>query len=114
MNRDEANLLDVARAARLILEFTEGMDKEAFLQDIKTQSSVLHQLMVMGEAVKRLSREYCANHPEIPWSLVAGMRDKLIHGYDIVDLEEVWKTTNTDVPDLLSLLQPLLPQQKSS
>jgi uncharacterized protein with HEPN domain len=114
MNRDDATLLDIARAARLILEFKEGMDKEAFLQDIKTQSSVLHQLMVMGEAVKRLSREYCTNHPEIPWSLIAGMRDKLIHGYDIVDLDEVWKTADTDVPELLSLLQPLLPQQKSS
>jgi uncharacterized protein with HEPN domain len=114
MNRDEATLLDVARAARLVLEFNEGMDKGDFLKDIKTQSSVLHQPMVMGEAVRRLSREYCANHPEIPWALIAGMRDKLIHGYDIVDLDEVWKTANADVPDLLSWLEPRLPEQKSS
>jgi uncharacterized protein with HEPN domain len=114
MSRDDATLLDIARAAHLILEFKQGMNKPEFLQDIKTQSSILHQLMVMGEAAKRLSREYCTNHPEIPWALVAGMRDKLIHGYDIVDLDEVWKTANTDVPELLSLLQPLLPQQKSS
>jgi uncharacterized protein with HEPN domain len=42
MHRDEATLLDIATAARLVLEFTEGMDKAAFLDDIKTQSSVLH------------------------------------------------------------------------
>jgi len=54
MPRDEATLLDIATAARLVLEFKEGMDKAAFLDDIKTQSSVLHQLIVMGEAVKRL------------------------------------------------------------
>jgi len=86
------------------------MDKAAFLQDIKTQSAVLHQLMVMGEAVKRLSQDFRSHHPEIPWALVAGMRDKLIHGYDIVDLHEVWRTADVvDVPGLLSLLEPLLP-----
>jgi uncharacterized protein with HEPN domain len=88
MHRDEATLLDIATAARLVSKFTEGMDRGDFLDDIKTQSSVLHQLMVLGEAVKRLSDDFRARHPEIPWTLMAGMRDKLIHGYDIVDLEE--------------------------
>lgn len=110
MHRDEAVLLDIARAARLVLEFKQGMDKAAFLQDIKTQSSVLHQLMVMGEAAKRLSEDFRTCHPEIPWGLIAGMRDKLIHGYDIVDLDEVWKTADRDVPDLLSSLESLLPK----
>ena len=54
MNPDEATLLDIARSARLVLEFNEGLDKAAFLRDAKTQSAVLHQLLVMGEAVKRL------------------------------------------------------------
>jgi len=110
MHRDEAVLLDIARAARLVLEFKQGLDKAAFLQDIKTQSSVLHQLMVMGEAVKRLSEDFRICHPEIPWGLIAGMRDKLIHGYDIVDLDEVWKTADREVPDLLSSLESLLPK----
>ena len=96
----------------MVLEFKQGMDKAAFLKGIKTQSAVLHQLMVIGEAVKRLSQDFRTRHPEIPWTLVAGMRDKLIHGYDIVDLDEVWKTADADVPDLLSLLEPLLPKQK--
>ena len=55
MKRDEAVLWDLVRAARLVLEFKQGIDKAAFLDDLKTQSSVLHQLMVMGEAAKRLS-----------------------------------------------------------
>ena len=110
MHRDKATLLDIAAASRLVMEFTEGMDKTAFLDDIKTQSSVLHQFMVLGEAVKRLSDDFRARHPEIPWTLMAGMRDKLIHGYDIVDLEEVWKTASRDVPDLLHWLEPHLPK----
>ena len=110
MRRDETTLLEIATAARLVLEFKEGMDKATFLDDIKTQSSVLHQLMVMGEAVKRLSDDFCTRYPEIPWSLMAGMRDKLIHGYDIVDLEEVWNTADRDVRDLLRWLEPHLPK----
>jgi uncharacterized protein with HEPN domain len=112
MQRDEATLLDIARAADLVIEFKEGVGKAGFLQDIKTQSAILHQLMVMGEAAKRLSSEFRDRYPEIPWALIAGMRDKLIHGYDIVDLDEVWKTAEADVPDLLSQLQPLLPMQE--
>jgi uncharacterized protein with HEPN domain len=67
--------------------------------------------MVMGEAVKRLSEDFRSRYPKILWALIAGMRDKLSHGYDIVDLDEVWKTADRDVPDLLSQLEPLLPRR---
>ena len=112
MTRDEAVLLDIARAARLVLAFGQDMTKAAFLDDLKTQSAILHQLMVMGEAVKRLSPEFRDSHTEVPWALIAGMRDKLIHGYDIVDMEQVWQTVIEDVPELLSLIEPLLPRQE--
>lgn len=111
MERDKATLLDIARAIRLVLEFKAGMDKTVFMEDVKTQSAVLHQLMVIGEAVKRLTPEFRARHTRVPWTLISGMRDKLIHGYDIVDLEEVWRTIETDVPDLYAQIQPFLPQE---
>lgn len=105
MSDDETTLLDIIRATRLILEFKQGIGKAAFLKDAKTQSAILHQLMVIGEAVKRLSPDFRTSYSEIPWVLIAGMRDKLIHKYDIVDLDEVWRTADADVPDLLSLLE---------
>jgi len=112
MSRDEATLLDLERAARLIIDFTRGMDVEDFLDDVKTQSAVLHQLLVLGEAVKRLSPAFRGRYPNIPWSLIAGMRDNLIHEYDTVDLDEVWSTAERDVPRLLlSLNLPLLPDE---
>jgi uncharacterized protein with HEPN domain len=110
MRRDEATLLDIAEAARLVASFVQNMSKATFLDDYKTQSAVLYQLIVMGEAVKRLSSEFRAQHAEIPWSLIAGMRDHLIHGYDIVDWDEVWKTATADVPNLLIKIEPLLPR----
>jgi uncharacterized protein with HEPN domain len=113
MQRDDATLLDIAKAARLVLMFIQGINKEDFLDDIKTQSSVLYQLMVIGEAVKRLSQEFRAEHPHIPWSLITGMRDHLIHGYDVVDWDEVWKTATSDVPDLLAKIGPSLPTKST-
>jgi uncharacterized protein with HEPN domain len=112
MSRDDASILDIARAARLIVQFKQGMDEAAFLTDVKTQSAILHQFMVIGEAVKRLSLTLRDNHPSVPWRLIAGMRDKLIHGYDSVDLGEVWRTAERDIPDLLSAIEPLLPSEE--
>jgi uncharacterized protein with HEPN domain len=109
MPRDEATLLDAQKAARRVLEFTVGLDSAAFMSDAKTQSAVMHQLLVLGESVKRLSDEMRAQRPDIPWRLIAGMRDHLIHGYDIVDLDEVWKAVTDDIPNFLEAIQPLLP-----
>ena len=108
MTRDRAVLLDMLNAAERILEFRQGLTKAGFLDDNKTQSAVLHQLMILGEACKRLDSATRALAPEIPWRLIAGMRDNLIHDYDDVDLEEVWKTIERDVPPLIVVLRRLV------
>jgi uncharacterized protein with HEPN domain len=102
MQRDEVVIQDIINAARLVIEFVKGLDQDTFISDWKTRSAVLYQLTVIGEAVKRLSKEFRAKYPEIPWTLIAGMSDNLIHGYDLIDWDEVWKTSTVDVPDLLS------------
>jgi uncharacterized protein with HEPN domain len=88
----------ISRAIRLVQEFKHGLSAADFLADAKTQSNVLHQLLVVGEAVKRLSDDLRHDHPEIPRRLIAGMRDLLIHHYDTVDLEEVWRVADRDIP----------------
>lgn len=105
--------MDLVRAARLVLQFTRGIDRQAFEEDPKTQSAVLHQLMVMGEAAKRLSAGFRRRHSEVPWGPIAGMRDRLIHAYDVVDLYQVWVAVERDVPRLLAILGPLLPKKEN-
>jgi uncharacterized protein with HEPN domain len=111
MRPDEATLLDIRNAARLALEFIRGMDKDAFFCDLKTQSAVIHQCLILGEAVKRLSEPFCNSHPELSWRRMAGMRDMLIHQYDSVDLEQLWNTLQNDIPEVISIIDPLIPAQ---
>ena len=66
---------------------------------------------MVGEAVKRLSPEFRAAHLEVPWRLIAGTRDKLIHFYEGVDLEEVWKMVTSDLPELIRLIEPMVPDK---
>jgi len=112
MKRDDsATLLDIAHAARLVMQFVAGATLTEFEADQMRQSAVLHQILIIGEAVKRLSPDFRDMNQGMPWSKMAGMRDRLIHAYDNVDLEEVWETATIDVPDLLNRLKPLLPRE---
>ena len=113
MLRDEATLLDILRAARLALEFRGQINKPGFLSDLKTQAAVLHELLVLGEAVKRLSASFREQHSEVPWKAVAGMRDRLLHGYDDVDLDLVWKTLDEDLPELIEHVEKLAPRPEA-
>ncbi len=109
MSRDNAWLLDIANAAEDILAFSKDLDQADFAADIKSQAAIMHRLMVIGEAAKRLSDEFRTAHPEQPWAQIAGTRDRLIHGYDKVRLEVVWHVVTDDIPSLLEFVMPLLP-----
>jgi uncharacterized protein with HEPN domain len=114
MSRDSVILLDILRAARLSIEFLGGTDKPRFLKDAKTQSAVLHQLLLVGEAVKRLSEEFRSQYSDVPWTKIAGMRNVLIHQYDDVDLEEVWRTLERDIPALIVRLEAMVAASKGA
>jgi len=104
-DRDAASVTDMVLACRRIREFVQGMDQATFRGDARTQSAVIHQVLLLGEAAKRLSPEYCRAQPQIPWSEIARTRDMLIHHYEGVDLGEVWRIAELDIPALLVQLE---------
>ena len=107
--RDESALFDIATAARQIADLIRDQTIESFMSDRKIHLSVQHQLIVMGEATKRVSTAYRELHPDIPWRRIAGIRDVLVHDYDEVNLQEIWKTITISVPEVLELVLRLLP-----
>jgi uncharacterized protein with HEPN domain len=82
------------------------------MDDTKSQAAGLHELLLIGEATKRLSDGFRDDHPSIPWTEMAGMRDRLIHDYRNVGLQEVWNTVSRDMPDLLDRIEPLVPDER--
>ena len=110
-DRDGATLLDLHRAARLVRDFVADLaDESAFLNDPKTQSAVLYQIAVIGEAVGRLSDAFKESHPNVPWRDIRGMRNFVVHVYDDVDMLRVWDVAQINVPDLIDEIEPLLPR----
>lgn len=91
---------DMILATEKIERFVEGLNRDEFVDDEKTADAVLRNLEVIGEASKLLPEEFREDHPDVPWSAMAGMRDKLIHGYATVDLDIVWTTITEALPEL--------------
>ena len=110
MPDDAATLLDIVLACRRIARFIGDSDQTSFLNDERDQWAVASQFTLIGEAAKRLSEEFRHQHVSIPWPKIMGMRNRVVHGYDKIDWPLVWTTANRDIPQLLELLEPLLPQ----
>lgn len=85
--------------------------RRAFLADPRTQDAVIKNIQVMGEAVRGVSAATRAAHPEIPWSDIAGMRDRLVHGYFRVDLDVVWDVVENDLPGFRTAIRALLDER---
>lgn len=109
MLRDNESLIDIERAARRVLRYTENISRVDLEVNDEKLSAILYQIAVIGEATKRLSQDLRQQHPEIPWREIAGMRDMLIHKYDQVDFDVIWDVVESKLPQLLTLLEPLLP-----
>ena len=105
MNRDREILLDLVRACELIVQFCDGLDWQAFSEDLKTQSSVLYQIVIIGEGVNRLSSDFVDDNPQFPIRQIRGMRNRVVHEYKEVDLEILWQAIQTSIPELLDELK---------
>lgn len=108
MRKDKAYLQDIKEAICDINNFIEDVNEEEFYRDKEKQYAVLRCLEIIGEAVKNLSKNLKAKHPQIPWRDIAGMRDKLIHMYFGVKPELVWSTIKDNIPNLKKEISAIL------
>lgn len=109
MKRDyKLFLQDILDACHHIQKFVHDVNFELFLDDEKTSSAVIRKFEVIGETAKNIPEFITEKYPDIEWKDMAGMRDRLIHGYFGVDLVLVWETIQYDVPRIIAIISKIL------
>ena len=104
-------LIHIRQAATDACTFVEGQRKDDFLADKRTQQAVILSLLIIGEAATKLlqdSSDFLSKHPEVPWSSMKGMRNRLAHGYFDINLEVVWETVSHALPSLLEKMPAVM------
>ncbi|MEO0539018.1 MAG: DUF86 domain-containing protein [Cyanobacteria bacterium P01_A01_bin.123] len=99
------HMLDIANKA---IGFVEGLERKDFDNNELLRLSLTHLLQVIGEAARRVSPDFRANYPTIPWKAVVGMRSKVVHDYLDVDEDVVWDTIKNDLPFLIIELEKIM------
>ncbi len=106
---DRVYLWDMLTAAKAVVEFTRGRTFAEYEADLLLRSAVERQIEIIGEAARRVSKEFQDAHPEIPWRPIQAQRHVLAHDYGEIKHDRIWRVTELHVPELISLLEPLVP-----
>jgi uncharacterized protein with HEPN domain len=104
-DRLATHLESIRRAASNAIDFTDGMSLDVFMEDAKTQAAAAMCLIVIGESASRIlvdAPDFVATRPAWPWEQMRGMRNRIAHGYDTLNLPIIWSTVTEFVPGLLS------------
>ena len=99
---------DMLEACKRVLEFTEGMDQESLLADVRTYHATLHNLALIGEAATHIPDSVRDSHRNIPWRSIVGARNVIMHVYLGIDDNLIWLMVSRSVPDLIPQLRALL------
>lgn len=92
------------------MEQAKGMEKEVFLSDETLKRAFVRSLEIIGEAVKRLPNDVKQQYSHLEWRAMAGMRDRLIHGYFGVDYDIVWDAVTNKIAKLQQEVEHILRQ----
>jgi uncharacterized protein with HEPN domain len=99
------DILDAMDKAEILLK---DVHFEEFEADFRINFAVVRALEIIGEASKRIPNSIRQKYELIPWKGMAGMRDRIIHGYDVVDLQIVWNVVKKDIPGIKPQVRKIL------
>ncbi|MFQ5582793.1 MAG: DUF86 domain-containing protein [Mariprofundaceae bacterium] len=107
--RDAAYLWDMLQAAREIADMNSGVSYQAFIDDLKLMRATERGLEIAGEAARKVSSSFIAQHPQIAWHAIIGQRNIIAHEYGQIDYELLYRTVADDIPVLIQQLESLIP-----
>ncbi len=97
-----SHMLDHALEAVVMCQGVSRADLDV---DRKLNLALVRLIEIIGEAANRVSKPGQASRPQLPWSKIIGMRNRLTHGYDSIDFDVLWDTVQLDLPVLIALLR---------
>lgn len=113
--KDPEIILDhILESIRLIQKRIRNANYDRFASDIDLQDLIVHRFEIIGEATRKLEKNFRDQYPNINWQAPPRMRSALIHGYDDIDLEAVWDTAKDNLPTFKKQIRDLLKQLKSN
>ncbi len=111
MQRDLQFLLDMLQSAELVINYTTKRSKKEFFENIQLQDSVVRRLLIIAEAARWVSETTRQTLPNIAWQEINGMRNRLVHEYNNVNLNIVWNVVQNEIPILIKELKLKVPPE---
>ena len=108
MQHDLIRLQHMLDAGKDALLFALGRERTHLESDRMLALALIKALEIIGEAASKVSKNFKSEHSEIPWLEITGMRNRMIHAYYDVNLDVVWQTIKSDLPDLLKSIEKIL------
>ena len=111
MQQDLQFLLDMLQSAELIMNYTVQCSKDKFVGNVQLQDSVIRRLLVIAEAARRVSEATRQTLPNVSWQEINGMRNRLVHEYDDINLNIVWDVVQIEIPTIIEELKLQVPPE---
>jgi uncharacterized protein with HEPN domain len=105
---DRIRLRHMLDAAFEIQQYVQSATREDLDRDPKLVHSLVHLFEIIGEAANQVSVELREQTSDVPWFIIIGMRNRLIHAYYSIDLNVVWSTSKIDIPMLITEVKKLI------
>jgi len=100
-------LMIISHCDRIELKIS-NTNEEQFRSDEDLQEIICFNLFQIGELAKKYSDEFITEYNQLPWKYIKGLRDRIVHGYDSIDMEIIWNTANESIKELKNFCKSIL------
>ena len=113
MRHDLIRVRHMLEAEQDAINFVRGKTREDLDRDRMLVLAIVKSIEIIGEAASKVTEDFKSAHESIPWNDIVNMRHRLIHAYFDVNLDIVWKTVRNDLPELIAVLNNILPPRET-
>ena len=113
MQHDLIRVRHMLAASKEAMEFAAGKTRQNLQKDRIRVLAIIKSIEIIGEAASKVTEEFKSENKYIPWNDIISMRNRLVHAFFDVDLDIVWQTVKSDLPDLIKALEKILPPEKT-